>query len=218
MQPGSGAQAPCGEWAVSVQVTDGGGGPARAPRSDALRNRALLVDAATSVFGAEGVEASLEEVARKAGVGIGTLYRHFPTRDALVLAVYRNEVNLLCARADELLAELPPGQALAEWMQRFIGYVATKRGMASVLKAMMADNATVFEDCRTQMMEAARKLLEAAAEVGAVRADIGAADLVRAMGGICLATDTSALEDNARPLIALLLDGLRFGAPGSASP
>lgn len=186
--------------------------PTRTVRSDALRNRARLVDAATAAFAANGVETSLEEIARTAGVGIGTLYRHFPTRDSLVEAVYRNEVENLCARADELLDELAPLDALAEWMQRFVGYVATKRGMASALKSMMRADATLFDDGRRQMTEAAARLLAAGVASGDVRSDVAAPDLIRAMGGICLATDQPDWPDQARRLVALLLDGLRYGA------
>ncbi len=144
----------------------------RPPRADAMRNRARLVDAATQSFAEHGVDASLEDIARCAGVGIGTLYRHFPTRDSLVAAVYRNEVDVLCESADELLASLPPDQALAAWMQRFVGYVATKRGMASALKSMMGTNTALFEECRRRMNDAATRLLGAAAAAGGVRSDI----------------------------------------------
>jgi len=190
----------------------------RPPRADAMRNRARLVDAATQSFAEHGVDASLEDIARCAGVGIGTLYRHFPTRDSLVAAVYRNEVDVLCESADELLASLPPDQALAAWMQRFVGYVATKRGMASALKSMMGTNTALFEECRRRMNDAATRLLGAAAAAGGVRSDISATDLLRAMGGICLATDNADLPEQARPLVALLLDGLRYGvgAPATA--
>ncbi len=190
----------------------------RSPRSDAMRNRARLVAAAGEAFAERGVDASLEDVARRAGVGIGTLYRHFPTRDALVEAAYRREVEVLCTSADELLAALPPEEALAQWMQRFVGYVATKRGMATALKSMMAADSALFDDCRAQMNDSAARLLEAAAEAGGVRADVDARDLLRAMGGICLATDEADWPDQSRRLVALLLDGLRYGAEVAATP
>jgi len=190
----------------------------RSPRSDAMRNRARLVAAAAEAFAERGVDASLEDVARRAGVGIGTLYRHFPTRDALVEAAYRREVEVLCTSADELLATLPPEEALAQWMQRFVGYVATKRGMATALKSMMAADSALFDDCRAQMYDSAARLLEAAAEAGGVRADVDAKDLLRAMGGICLATDEADWPDQSRRLVALLLDGLRYGAEVTAAP
>jgi AcrR family transcriptional regulator len=126
------------------------------------------VQAAAQAFAEHGVEASLEDVARRADVGIGTLYRHFPTRDSLVLAAYRHEVDVLCESADELLASLPPDEALAAWMQRFVGYVATKRGMASALKTMMGTDAALFDDCRRQMNDAATRLLDAASATGGI--------------------------------------------------
>ena len=190
----------------------------RSPRSDAMRNRARLVAAAAEAFAEHGVDASLEDVARRAGVGIGTLYRHFPTRDALVEAAYRREVEVLCTSADELLATLPPEEALAQWMQRFVGYVATKRGMSTALKSMMAADSALFDDCRAQMNDSAARLLAAAAEAGGVRADVDAKDLLRAMGGICLATDEADWPDQSRRLVALLLDGLRYGAEVTAAP
>lgn len=200
---------------VSEQQPHGGGG--RAPRADAQRNRGRLVEAAREGFSKHGTEASLEDIARQAGVGIGTLYRHFPTRDALIEAVYRREVEVLHGAAGELLATRPPDEALAEWMQRFVGYVATKRGLASALKSMMDANATLFEDCRQQLLEAAGKLLGAAAAAQLVRSDVAPGDLLRAMSGICLATDQAQWVDHSRPLVALLLDGLRYGAaPRSA--
>lgn len=173
------------------------------------------MQAAAQAFAEHGVEASLEDVARRADVGIGTLYRHFPTRDSLVLAAYRHEVDVLCESADELLASLPPDEALAAWMQRFVGYVATKRGMASALKTMMGTDAALFDDCRRQMNDAATRLLDAASATGGVRSDVSAADLLRAMGGICLATDGTDWPDQARPLVGLLVDGLRYGAPAA---
>ena len=185
----------------------------RKTRADVIRNRARLLDCATEAFSEKGIDASLEEIARQAGVGIGTLYRHFPTRDALIEAVYRNHVELLCNAVDELLAELPADQALAAWMQRFVSYVATKRGMASALHSMMGEDRSLFDDCRVQMNDAAARLLRAGRDAGVIRGDVEPADLLRAMGGICLATNEATWPDQARPLVSLLLDGLRFGAP-----
>jgi AcrR family transcriptional regulator len=107
---------------------------ARAQRCDAARNRDRLLEAASDAFAERGVDASLEDIAKRAGVGIGTLYRHFPTRDALVEGVYRHNVELLCAGADELRATEAPDEALAQWMQRFVAYVASKKGLATYLK------------------------------------------------------------------------------------
>lgn len=188
-------------------------GRARPARADAVRNRARIIEAATAAFTEHGEATSLEDVARRAGVGIGTLYRHFPTRDALVEAVYRSFVESLCEAADELAATMAPDAALAAWMQRFVGYVATKRGMATALKSMLDADATLFDDCREHLREAANRLLAGAAAAGHIRGDVDAGDLLRAMGGICLAADPSSRGDQSRPLVGLLLDGLRFGAP-----
>ena len=110
-------------------------------RADAARNRQKLIDAASGQFAEAGTDVSLEAIAKRAGVGVGTLYRHFPTRDALVEAVYRNEVGQVCSAAEELLAEHSPQVALAEWVKRFAAYLVTKRGMADALHSMMESRA-----------------------------------------------------------------------------
>ncbi len=185
-------------------------------RSDAVRNRELLITAAAAAFAARGAEVPLEDIARDAGVGIGTLYRHFPTRDSLVESVYRHEVDVLVERADDLLATLPPDQALEEWMQLFVRHVATKRGMLSVLKPMLHSNATFFAQTKGRAIGAATKLLEAGVAAGTVRGDITGADLLRAVGGICMSTDQERSDASDR-LVGLLFDGLRHGAPASTS-
>ena len=197
--------------AVREIDTDGSGSPDRRVRADAARNRELLIDAAAAAFAARGADVPLEDIARNAGVGIGTLYRHFPTREALVEAVYRYEVGVLCERADELLATVPPDQALAEWMQLFVRHVATKRGMLSVLKPMMNANSSLSADTRGRAIDAASRLLAAGVAAGTVRNDIQGADLVRAVGGICMSTDQERSEASER-LVGLLFDGLRHGA------
>jgi AcrR family transcriptional regulator len=181
-----------------------------------VRNHELLIAAAAAAFSAKGAEVPLEDIARDAGVGIGTLYRHFPTRESLVEAVYRHEVDLLCARADELLATLPPDQALEEWMQLFVRHVATKRGMLSVLKPMLSSNPTFFAETKGRATAAATKLLEAGVAAGTVRSDIDGGDLLRAVGGICMSTDQERSDASDR-LVRLLFDGLRHGATASPS-
>lgn len=184
-------------------------------RADARRNRDRLLDVAGKAFAAYGVEASLEEIARRAGVGVGTLYRHFPNRDVLIEAVYRHEVEQLCEAAADYQRRLPADEALATWMQRFVRYIATKRGLASALKAIVGQDSELFTDTRERIRAAAGMLLDAASEAGAVRADVSSADLVKAMSGICLAYDQSDFDDQATRLVGLLMDGLRFGAPGT---
>jgi AcrR family transcriptional regulator len=183
-------------------------------RADAVRNRELLITAAAAAFAARGAEVPLEDIARDAGVGIGTLYRHFPTRDSLVEAVYRHEVDVLVVSADQLLDTLPPAQALEEWMQLFVRHVATKRGMLSVLKPMLHSDAAFFAETKGRATTAASKLLEAGVAAGTVRADVTGADLLRAVGGICMSTDQERSEASDR-LVGLLFDGLRHGAAAS---
>jgi AcrR family transcriptional regulator len=176
-----------------------------------VRNRQLLITAAAAAFSAHGAEVPLEDVARQAGVGIGTLYRHFPTRDSLVEAVYRHEVDVLVESADALLDTLPPDQALEEWMQLFVRHVANKRGMLSVLKPMLSSNPSFFGETKGRATAAATKLLDAGVAAGTVRADVHGGDLLRAVGGICMSTDEERSDASDR-LVGLLFDGLRHGA------
>ena len=200
--------------AVREIDTDGSASSDRRVRADAARNRELLIDAAAAAFALRGADVPLEDIARNAGVGIGTLYRHFPTRDSLVEAVYRHEVEVLCERADELLETMPPDQALAEWMQLFVRHVATKRGMLSALKPMLSSNPNFSAQTRGRATAAATKLLEAGVAAGTVRADVDGGDLLRAVGGICMSTDQERSEASER-LVGLLFDGLRHGASGA---
>jgi AcrR family transcriptional regulator len=182
----------------------------RPQRADAVRNRDLLLSAAADAFAARGADVPLEDIARSAGVGIGTLYRHFPTRDALVEAVYRHEVDVLCERADELLETTAPDLALAEWMRLFVRHVATKKGMLSALKPLLSSNPSFSDQTRGRATAAASKLLAAGVAAGTVRGDIDGADLIRAVGGICMSTDQERSEASER-LVGLLFDGLRRG-------
>jgi AcrR family transcriptional regulator len=204
------AEAAAADESSSAGKAPSAAGPPR--RADARRNYDAVLAAATEAFAAHGVDASLEEVARQAGVGIGTLYRHFPTRDALVEAVYRREVERLCDGVDELLAERPPAEALATWMQRFVAYVATKRGMATALKAAAGADSELFAYAHRRIRTAIETLLSAAAESGEIREDIDSTDLLRAMSGICLANDQPGWEEQSARLVSLLMDGLRYGA------
>ena len=174
-------------------------------RADARRNREKLLAAAVAAFAERGTDASLDAIARRAGVGIGTLYRHFPTREALVEAAYRNEVEQLCAAAPELLAAHSPDVALAEWMNRFVDYAAAKRGMKSALHEIAASGANPFADTRRAILDAIALLLEAGVAAGTVRADFDAEVVLRAMGAVWHIDDL----EQARPLLRLLMDGLR---------
>ena len=181
-------------------------------RKDAARNREKLLAAAVELFAERGTEGSLEEVAKRAGVGIGTLYRHFPTRDALVEAAYRNEVAQLRAAADELLAELPPDEALEAFMRRFVDYGTAKRGMRDALQSIAGGGATLFADTRGQVTEAVAVLLRAGAEAGTLRSDVEPEDVLRAMGAIWMVADGEEFPEQAMRILRLVLDGLRYRA------
>ncbi|MDG4895071.1 TetR/AcrR family transcriptional regulator [Mesorhizobium sp. WSM4976] len=189
--------------------------PAQKPlRADARRNRDKLVEAAAQMFASDGVDVSLEEIARRAGVGIGTLYRHFPTREHLVEVVYRREVEGLCHAADELAREHPADVALELWMQRFVDYIATKRGLATSLRLLLTTNSTLFSDTSGRVSGAMRSLVQAAAAAGKIRADVDASDVMHALGGIYSAPNTPDWRERSGRLVKLLIDGLRFGARG----
>jgi len=182
-------------------------------RADARRNREKLLVAAVELFADAGEDVALEAIAERAGVGIGTLYRHFPTREALAEAAYRNEVRRLCDAAAQLLAEHPPDEALAEWMDRFVTYVAAKRSMANMLQSVIASSdSALHADARLQMVAAITMLLETAARAGTIRGDVEPEDVLRVMSGIWLVADGEDWGERARRLLALVMDGLRYGA------
>jgi AcrR family transcriptional regulator len=189
---------------------------ARAQRADACRNRDRLLEVASAAFADRGVEASLESIAKEAGVGIGTLYRHYPTRDALVEAVYRHNVDLLCDGADELSATLPPDEALAQWMQRFVGYVATKKGLATYLKSVISADSDLFESSQARVRATIDSLVDAAAEAGTIRPQVEGMELLRALSGVCMMTDHPGGPEHGAKMASLLMDGLRYGAPARA--
>lgn len=181
-------------------------------RADARRNREAVLAAAAEAFSRHGVEASLEEIARQAGVGIGTLYRHFATREDLVLDVYRREVERLCEAAQELSAAHPPDEALRLWMERFVGYAAAKRGMVGLLRTMMNDHRVeLMRDLKGDIHVAVGTLLGRAADAGLIRTDVTSDDLLRGLGGICMANDTGP-SDTALRLVSIVFDGMRYGA------
>ncbi len=181
-------------------------------RADAKRNRDKLLAAAGELFAARGPEVSLEAVARAAGTGIGTLYRHFPTRDDLIEAVYRSEVDGLTAAADELLAECPPDVALERWMDRYLTYAARKRGLGEALKNIAASSAPdLFGGTKSRMLEALGRILAAGVEARVLRADVEAADVLRAMNAVwMLPPDTPA--EQLQAIFKLVRDGVRYGA------
>jgi len=181
----------------------------RKPRADCARNRQLLIDAAKAGFAEVGMNVSLEEIARRASVGIGTLYRHFPTRDAVVEAVYCREVEHLAEAVPQLLQTWAPGEALHKWMHLFIDYIANKRVIASSLAPIAARSSTLYTSCSELITGAITLLLKRAAESGDVRKDINPSDLLRAMVGVSYQNPDAAWEASARRVIDLLMDGLR---------
>jgi AcrR family transcriptional regulator len=179
-------------------------------RADAQRNRDKVLDAAVRAFSQEGPEVTLESIAKDAGVGIGTLYRHFPTREALVEAAYRNELARLCDAVPELLAADPPDRATRLWMDRFVDYMTTKRGMADALRAVIASGGNPYAQSRDRLLAAITTLLEAGAAAGTVRPDVEPADVLASLSGVSLVTAGRGQPDQARRLLDLLMDGLRY--------
>jgi AcrR family transcriptional regulator len=178
-------------------------------RTDARRNRDKLVEAAAEAFAERSAEATLDDIAKRAGVGIGTLYRHFPTREHLVEVVYRRELDTLASAAVEMLAEKAPDAALQEWMHLFVNYMAAKRGMASSLKLLFQSNSTLFEDGSTMLRQAFGNLLSRAVEAGVVKDDIATDDVLATLFSIYSIPDTPAWRDRAHRIVQLIMDGLR---------
>jgi AcrR family transcriptional regulator len=181
----------------------------RKPRADAQRNRDGLLEAAKAVFVEVGPAASLDQIARRAGVGIGTLYRHFPTRDAIVEAVYRREVQQLADAAPRLVEALPPAEALRAWMRLFIDYIAAKKVIAPALKSLVGGGSALYADSGARITEAIGLLVERARASGDIRPSADSADLLRALIGFAYVNSAPDWEASARRLIDLLIDGLR---------
>ncbi|MFH8443262.1 TetR/AcrR family transcriptional regulator [Streptomyces sp. NPDC018026] len=185
----------------------------RPPRADARRNREALLSAARQAFLSGDTDAHVKDIARSAGVAIGTLYRHFETREALIEEVYRTEVDVLCAAPGDLLDQHPPDEALRRFLLLLVDHAAVGKGMAGVLEGIMATDSPVFDDARTRMSNALSLLLEAGSAAGTVRDDVTGSTLLRALGGVCGMRATEGWLVEARQITALLFDGLRHGAP-----
>jgi AcrR family transcriptional regulator len=177
----------------------------RPKRADARRNYEALLAAAHDVFAERGADAALEEIARRADVGIGTLYRHFPTRQELLEAVYVNEVDQLCRSADDV-ADAPPWDALVAWIHRFVEYTATKRAIVEEL----AKGSPLFQGCRAEIVTAGTPLLERAQDDGAVRRDVAFDDLLRLFSGITAHPFTEPGQQER--VLTIAIDGLRAPA------
>lgn len=176
-------------------------------RADAQRNRERLLAAAKAAFTERGADASLEEIARRAEVGVGTLYRHFPTRQALIEAVYVDEVEALCrSAADDLQAD--SWRALTVWFHRFVDYVATKKALAEELMAAVGGSAPVFRACHDAIAAAGEPLLERAKADGVVRGDVDFPDVLRMVSGITMIKNAEPAD--IRRVLTVALDGLRY--------
>jgi AcrR family transcriptional regulator len=175
-------------------------------RADAKRNRELLIAAARAAFTEKGAGASLEDIARRAEVGIGTLYRHFPTRPALLEAVYLDEVEQICRSADDFAA-MEPWDALTSWLRRYADFAATKRALFDELLPYIGQDAEVFQSCKSAIRTTGDALLHRAQEAGAVRPDVGFMDVARMVGGI--ATIRAAEPAEIERILEVALDGLR---------
>ncbi|MER5435771.1 helix-turn-helix domain-containing protein [Streptomyces sp. NPDC002588] len=180
-------------------------------RADARRNREKILSAAVRVFAEEGLEAHLERIAKEAGVGSGTLYRNFPTREALIEAAYRNELSRLCEAASELLAAMPPREALRAWMGRFIDYATAKLGMAEALRAVVDSGVNPYAHSSELIMTALTSLMDAATAAGTIRSDVSPAVMFAALTGVALASGKPEEREQAERLLDLTLDGLRYG-------
>ena len=177
-------------------------------RADAARNRESLLAVAGRAFADAETEPSMRAIARQAGVGIGTLYRHFPTREALVDAVYRDQVQRLTSGADELLAAHPPARALRRWMDLFAGWVATKRGMLGTLVVMIETGRIPHDRTLAELRTAISTILEAGRATGELRADVDAEDILAGLIGILTVAGTPGHRAQAQRLLDLLMDGL----------
>jgi AcrR family transcriptional regulator len=187
---------------------------ARPKRADAQRNRDKLLAAATETFASEGAAASLEAIARRAGVGIGTLYRHFPTRQALLEAVYVDEMEAVCRSAQDLAA-LEPWEALSSWLRRFVGYAATKRALAQELFHYIDADSEVFKASGAAITAAGEPLLKRAQAAGVARPDAEFGDVARMVGGIAQIHTADAAQIDR--ILGMALDGLRYRPPGAGA-
>ncbi|MFI9358389.1 TetR/AcrR family transcriptional regulator [Streptomyces lydicus] len=187
----------------------GAGRAARPKRTDARRNEETLLDAAAAVFVTSGVEAPVRDIAAKAGVGMGTIYRHFPTRADLIIAVYRHQVDACAEAGPTLLAtSASPYAALGQWIDLFVDFLVTKHGLAAVLQSDNTGFETLHAYFLDRLVPVCAQLLDAAAGAGEIRSDLAAYELMRGVGNLCIGADGDPRYD-ARRLVGLLIAGLR---------
>lgn len=188
----------------------------RKPRADAVRNRERVLEAAKAVFSAGGPEASLEAVAKRAGVGIGTLYRHFPTREDLFEAVYRREVEQLSELAEQLKNAKDPVDALRRWLRSNVEFVATKKGMSAALALTFQSSSELAAFSMDRLTKAIGSLLDRAVAAGQMRGDISPEDLLRALVGMCYMHDQPGWQSSVLRMLDVFVDGLRVQPAGKA--
>ena len=181
----------------------------RKPRADAERNRDRILEVAKEAFTRFGADASLDDIAKQACVGAGTLYRHFPSREALIEAVYRTEVAKLAAAERSFAEKLPPIEALRAWMMLFVDYIAAKKIIAPVLNTLLGGASKVFESTHHQIWEAIRSLVKRAIESGDIRKDLDPIDLLRALIGVSNVATGPDWQQSARRLVEILITGSR---------
>lgn len=181
----------------------------REPRADAQRNRARLLGAASEIFIERGPDAPYTEIAKAAGVGVGTIYRHFPTREELIEATYRSELDAVCEAATELLGTLAPELALRAWMDRFIDYMTTKIGLSEAIRAVVAAGGNPFAHSRDRLDQALDALLSATSAAGYTRSEVEPDDVLMSLSGIAMATGTADTRAQADRMVGLLFEGLR---------
>ena len=185
-------------------------------RADARRNREKLLAVAADAFATSGVDSSLEAIARQAGVGVGTLYRHFPTRDALIAATYRREVDQLCSLAGELHQTMAADIALRTWMDGFVRYAATKRGMGEALREVMASNSELFSETRTRLIDSIDSLVDAGIAAGSIREDATGLDVLSLLGAVFMVREGPEHDAQTTRILDLVTDGLRPQRPSTS--
>jgi AcrR family transcriptional regulator len=183
--------------------------PTRKPRADAQRNRERILEIAKDAFTRSGANISLDDVARQAGIGAGTLYRHFPTRDALLEAVYRTEVAKLAAAEQEFAAAMPPVEALRAWMRLFVDYIAAKQIIAPALNTIVGGPSKLFETTGIQVKGAIDALVKRAIQSGDIRPDLDPLDLLRALVGVSNVASVPDWSQSAKRLVDILILGSR---------
>jgi len=181
----------------------------RKPRTDAQRNRERILEVAKEAFRQSGSNASLDDIAKEAGVGAGTLYRHFPTRDALIEAVYRTEVEKLAAAERQFSDAMPPVEALRAWMLLFVDYIATKQIIAPALNSLVGGPSKLYEGSRRQIQGAIDSLVKRAIKSGDIRKDLEPFDLLRALIGVSHVASGPDWQQSARRLVDILIKGSR---------